>query len=188
MQIQQTILNLTNNNPDFVHSIIILCLTTLIYIIKKAFFRSVIKKIVDKTPTKLDNELYPLVNRLISIIIWLAGGFYILTELGINIRALIATIGASSILIAWACKDTLSNIIAGIVIMADRPFRIDDNIILPSGENVYVLSIGLRRSRFFHNPDESEFTASVIIVPNVNLVKNKIKNYTYASELIERGE
>jgi len=182
MQIQQTIVDFTSNNPCFFHSIIALCLTTLAYIFKRVIFRNVIAKIIEKTPTKLDNELYPLVSRLLSIIIWLSGAFYILTDLGININILISTIGASSILIAFACKDTLSNIIAGLIIMADRLFYVGDHIELPTKEFVKVLHIGLRRSRFLHKV-EDENVRSVIIVSNSQLTKSKIKNYTQAEKL-----
>ena len=96
---------------------------------------------------------------------------------------LLSTIGASSILIAYACKDSMSNIIAGLVIKADRPFREEDYIILPSGEDVIVLKIGLRRSRFLSLMDDKNDMQYVITVPNVDLAKNKIKNLTLAEEL-----
>jgi len=184
MQIQQTMINLVETNPNIVDSITVLCLTALLYYGKKILFEKVIKKIVDKTPTKFDDELYPLVNRLLSLVIWFSGLIFILIKLGINVNTLITTIGASSLLIAYGCKDTLSNIIAGLVLMADRPFRIGDIITLPSKEKVVVLTIGLRRSKFLESPDGDE-PSKVIIVPNSDLAKSKIKNYTYAEELID---
>ena len=61
--------------------------------------------------------------------------------------------------------------------MIDRPFRVGDKIKLPSGELVDVLSIGIRRSKFL-SQDKKE----VIIMPNIDLSKSKIVNYTYAKE------
>jgi len=180
MQIQQTILNIVETNPNITESIIVLCLTALIYFAKKILFEKVIKKIVDKTSTHFDNEMYPLINRLLSLVIWFSGLIFILIKLGINVNTLVTTIGASSLVIAYGCKDTLSNIISGLVIMADRPFRVGDIIQLPSKEDVEVLSIGLRRSKFLDDIKEDK---SVIIVPNSDLAKSKIKNYTYAEEL-----
>jgi len=110
-----------------------------------------------------------------------------LIKLGVNINALVTTIGASSLVIAYGCKDTLSNIIAGLVLMADRPFRVGDIITLPSGEKVMVLNIGLRRSKFLESPDGDE-PSKVVILPNSNLAKSKIKNYTYAQELNEKED
>ncbi|MBN3041274.1 MAG: mechanosensitive ion channel, partial [Candidatus Omnitrophica bacterium] len=81
-----------------------------------------------------------------------------------------------SLAIALAAQDTIANIISGFMIMIDRPFRVKDIIKLPSGEKVEVLEIGVRRSRFL-----SEEKA-IIIVPNLELSKSKIVNYTYAEE------
>jgi len=75
-----------------------------------------------------------------------------------------------------AAQDTIANIISGFMIMIDSPFRIGDKIKIPSGEVVKVLDIGVRRSEFL-----SEDKA-IIIVPNLDLSKSKIVNYTYGEE------
>jgi len=69
MQIQQTMLNIVETNPNLTESITVLCLTALIYYGKKILFEKVIKKIVNKTSTKFDDEIYPLINRLLSLVI-----------------------------------------------------------------------------------------------------------------------
>jgi small-conductance mechanosensitive channel len=100
---------------------------------------------------------------------------------GVNISALITTLGITSLAIALAAQDTIANIISGFLIMIDRPFRIGDRIKLPSGEPVSVLDIGVRRSRFLGED------GSVIIVPNLDLSKSKIVNITYGEERRARG-
>ncbi|MFH1848359.1 MAG: mechanosensitive ion channel domain-containing protein, partial [Candidatus Omnitrophota bacterium] len=80
--------------------------------------------------------------------------------------------------IALAAQDTIANIIAGFLIMIDNPFSIGDCIKLPSGEKVKVLDIGIRRSKF-----ESE-DGAMVIVPNLELSKSKIINYTYKEKVI----
>ncbi len=60
--------------------------------------------------------------------------------------------------------------------MIDRSFKIGDRIKLPTGELVEVLDIGVRRSKFL-----SEDKA-IVIVPNLDLSKKKIVNYTYSEE------
>ncbi|MBN1526933.1 MAG: mechanosensitive ion channel [Candidatus Omnitrophica bacterium] len=134
------------------------------------------ENIASKTPSKLDDELIPLLRRTFKIVIWAVAVLLILPFYGININALIATLGVGSLAIALAAQDTIANIIAGFLIMADRPFRLGDRIKLPSGEVVKVLDIGVRRSRFL-----SEDKA-IVIVPNLELSKSKIVNYTYGEE------
>lgn len=189
--IQQTIQihnKIFGTNPNLTEALTIFAIAGLIYFIKKYISKNIIKKFVEKTPTQIDDDLFPLFDRLSSILIWVIASFIALPKLGINVNALLATVGASSILIAYACKDTLSNIIAGLVIMADRPFRINDEIQLSSKEYVRVLDIGLRRSHFLYFPDGKEVheTANVIVLPNSDLAKSKIMNYTFAREYLEK--
>jgi len=135
------------------------------------------RNIADKTASKLDEELVPFLRRSISIIIWTFSILLVLPQYGVNTSALITVLGVSSLAISLAAKDTISNIIAGFLIMIDRPFRVNDKIKIPSGEVVHVLDIGIRRSTF--KSDEG----SVIVVPNLDLSKSKIVNYTYGEEI-----
>jgi small-conductance mechanosensitive channel len=134
------------------------------------------ENIASKTLTRLDDDLIPLVRRTIKVIVWVIAFLVILPLYGINISALITTLGVGSLAIALAAQDTIANIISGFMIMIDKPFRLGDRIKLPSGEMVEVLDIGIRRSKFL-----SEDKA-IIIVPNLDLSKSKIINYTYGQE------
>ena len=133
-------------------------------------------KVAAATATTLDDELIPLLRKCANITIWIIVLIAILPFYGVNINALIAAIGVSSLAIALAAKDTISNIIAGFLIMIDRPFRSGDRIKIPSGEIVTVLAIGTRRSSFL--TDEK----SVIVVPNLDLSNSRIINYTYGEK------
>lgn len=182
-QIPQTINDqILNLNPNISEAIFIFCFAGLIYFLKKEFFRRFIKKFIESTKTSLDNELYPLINRIISLLIWGIAIILILPKLGINVKALIATLGASSIIIAYGFKNSFTNIISGLIIMTYRPFRIGDSIKLSSGEEVKVIDIGGSLSKFYIK-DKKE---GILFIPNSDLVKSKIINYTYVKELKEK--
>ena len=134
------------------------------------------ENIAKLTKTRLDDELIPLFRRTSNILIWAIALLVILPVFGVNISALVATLGVSSLAIALAAKDTIANIISGLMIMIDRPFRPQDKIKLPTGEVVEVLDIGVRRSRFLSDD------GSIVIVPNLDLSKSRIINYTYGEE------
>jgi len=129
-----------------------------------------------KTRSRLDDELIPLIRRAIKIMVWVVAMLIILPLYGVNISALITTLGVGSLAIALAAQDTIANIIAGFLILIDKPFRLGDSIKLPSGEQVTVLEIGIRRSKFLASD------SSIVIVPNTDLSKSKIVNYTYGEE------
>jgi len=134
------------------------------------------ENVVSKTITDLDDKMLPLISRTFKIIIWIIAFLVILPFYGVNISALVATLGISSLAIALAAQDTISNIISGFMIMIDSPFRVGDQIKLPTGEIVAVLDIGIRRSKFLAQDQ------AIIIMPNLELSKSKIINYTYGEE------
>ncbi|MGD9014703.1 MAG: mechanosensitive ion channel [Candidatus Omnitrophota bacterium] len=158
-------------------SLVILFITYWIFKIAIVMFDWYAVNIAAKTKTELDDKFIPLFKRIAVTIIWSIGLIILLSKIGINVNALVATLGVSSLAIALAVQDTISNIIAGFLIMVDRPFSVGDIIKLPSGEKVKVIDIGIRRSKFA-SEDEA-----IIIMPNLDLSKSKIVNYTHEKNL-----
>ena len=158
-------------------SLLILFITYWVFKIAVVLFNWYAENIASKTKTKLDDKFIPLFKRVAITIIWTLGLIILLSKIGVNVNALVATLGVSSLAIALAAQDTISNIICGFLIMLDRPFSVGDTIKLPSGEKVKVLDIGIRRSKFISEDN------AIIIVPNLDLSKNKVINYSYAEEI-----
>jgi len=167
---------LQNGIGKFILTVIAIGAGFLAQRIANAVLRVYDLKVASQTATTLDDELIPLMQRCANIAIWVVVFIAVLPIYGVNINALITAIGVGSLAIALAAKDTISNIIAGFLIMIDRPFRSGDRIKIPSGEIVEVLTIGARRSSFI--TDEK----TVIIVPNLALSNSKIINYTYGEK------
>ena len=140
--------------------------------ISTGFFNWYAATVAERTRSNLDEEFIPLFRKVVGIILWIIAIVIILSYFGLNISALIATLGVGSLAIALAAQDTISNIIAGFLIMIDRPFKVGDDIKLPTGERVKVLKIGNRRSQF--RGDDG----ALIIVPNLDISKSKIVNYS----------
>ncbi|MFC1752258.1 mechanosensitive ion channel family protein [Thermoproteota archaeon] len=158
-------------------TILILCVAFVIQRVVGAVAEWYKHTIAKMTRSRLDDEFVPLVRRVCKILVWILAFLVILPLYGININALVTTLGVASLAIALAAQDTIANIIAGFLIMIDRPFRVGDKIKLPTGEMVESLDIGIRRSKFL-----SEDKKAIIIVPNVDLSKKKIINFTYGEE------
>ncbi|MBL7084530.1 MAG: mechanosensitive ion channel [Candidatus Omnitrophica bacterium] len=161
----------------YIGTIFIICIAFIIQRIAGVILAWYKENITAKTKTQLDDKLIPLLRRVVKVIVWVMAFLIILPFYGVNISALIAVLGVGSLAIALAAQDTIANIISGFMIMLDAPFEIGDKIKLPSGETVEVLDIGVRRSKFL-----SEDKA-IITVPNTNLSKSKIVNYTYGEKL-----
>lgn len=147
----------------------------IIYWFKNRFFRIFVLWFIKRTPTTLDDDLYPLFNQLINILLVVSAIITTLIKLGIQPQSIITACSAISLAIVLAIKDSVINIIAGFVIMIDKPFKIGDKCCLYSGEEVTVLDIGLRRTKFQCDKNNKP---AILIIRNTELMNNKIYNYT----------
>ena len=175
----------TQVHQDFKKYIVtafIICIGFIIQRVAGAVLGCYRDNVAVKTISRLDDELIPLLRGTLTVTIWMIALLVILPFYGVNISALIAMLGVSSLAIALAAQDTIRDIIAGFMIMVDRPFRIGDKIKLSSGEVVTVCDIGIRRSKFIFEDK------AILIVPNLDLSKSKIVNYTYGEEQLNREE
>jgi small-conductance mechanosensitive channel len=145
-------------------------------------FRITISWFLDEQVTganeKLAETVTPLLEKLFALLTILGVSVIVLDHFGVNIGSLLVSLGVGSLAIALAAQETIANMIAGIVIMIDRPFRVGDRIQLPSGETGDVEKLGLRSTRILN------FDKNIIVVPNAELVKNRIVNYSYPSEMM----
>ncbi len=66
--------------------------------------------------------------RFAGFIIFATAIVIALDSLGVNVMPFIAGAGVAGVAIGFAAKDTLSNLIAGILLIIDRPFEIGDRI------------------------------------------------------------
>ncbi|MEA3279021.1 MAG: mechanosensitive ion channel family protein [Thermodesulfobacteriota bacterium] len=133
--------------------------------------------IAAKTETKVDNIIFDLLNKFASVIVYVTAIIMALDILGVNIMPFIAGAGVVGIAVGFAAKDTLSNLIAGILLIVDRPFEIGDRIEIwdaPVGSASWgdVIDIGLRATKIKTTDN------IVIIIPNNEIMKRDIVNYT----------
>jgi len=147
----------------------ILIILMISYVIYQIFKRVIIAWMVDKakkTESKLDDVLVPLLDKLGTVAIIIVTVIYMLSYTGINVTVLVAGMGMAGLVIGLAAQDTLSNFFAGIHLLIDRPFEIDDTIMLDNGDYCQVRHVGLRSTRLYNMFTDNE----------VSLTNNKIAN------------
>ncbi len=91
---------------------------------------------------KLSRLLADLVERLLRPLATILGLFTGLFVLGVNPTTLLAGVGVAGIIIGLALQDSLSNLAAGVFILATRPFDVDD-VIRGGGVTGTVRAMGL---------------------------------------------
>jgi MscS family membrane protein len=141
------------------------------------------KNVADRTDNKVDDIIFDLLNRFSGAILYVTAVILALDIVGINVMPFIAGAGVAGIAIGFAAKDTLSNLIAGVLLIIDRPFEIGDRIEVwsaPAGSATWgdVIDIGLRATKIKTTDN------IVIIIPNNEIMKRDIVNYTIISSLI----
>lgn len=96
----------------------------------------------------------------------------VLENLGISLTAVWTTLGVGSIAVALALQETLSNLFAGLYLLADRPVGPGDYIKLDSGQEGYVVRIGWRSTSMRTQSN------NIVFVPNSTMAKAVIINYS----------
>ncbi|MDP6436677.1 MAG: mechanosensitive ion channel family protein [Gammaproteobacteria bacterium] len=98
-------------------------------------------------------DTVPLMRNLATVFLLLAGAYSILVAWDIDVTGLVASAGIVGLALSFAAQDTLSHLFAGVAILADRPYRIGDFIVLDTGERGQVTAIGLRSTRLMTRDD-----------------------------------
>jgi small-conductance mechanosensitive channel len=117
----------------------------------------------------VERRTLTLFDNLAKIVIFGAGTYAIFVIWEINLTAWIASAGIAGIAIGFAAKDTLSNLFAGVFILADTPYRIGDYIVLDNGSRGKVTNIGLRSTRILTR-DDIEVTIPNSIIGNSMII------------------
>lgn len=157
------------------HLLIKICITALLLFWGRAWFRAT-KVILQALEADRDRfQLFqprtiPLYEMGIKLL--LAGLFIYLFFLvwGIDATAWVASAGIIGIAIGFASRDTLANLISGVSIVADAPYKIGDYIVLDTGERGVVSNLGIRSTRLVTRDDVE------VSIPNAVIGTAKIVN------------
>ena len=122
------------------------------------------------TAKRMHSSMLPLLDTVIKVILLALAFYFVFLAWNINVTAWIASAGIVGLALSFAAQDTLSNLFAGVSIVADAPYKTGDFIILESGERGLVTHIGLRSTRILTRDDVE------ITVPNGVIGNSKIIN------------
>ena len=126
--------------------------------------------LIEKYPN-VRKEMIVFILRIVKIILILLVILFLFTQLGIDIKAIAASLGVGGIAIALASKDTLANFFGSLNIMTDNSFSQGDWIVANDVEGT-VVDIRMRTTRI------RTFDNAMITVPNSELANTHIKNYS----------
>lgn len=127
-------------------------------------------KLADKTESTLDDQLVPLLRKVLKTFVVIVGGLFILDNLEFDITGLIAGISIGGLAFALAAQDTIKNFFGSLMIFVDRPFQVGDWI--TSGDvDGTVEEVGFRSTRI------RTFRNSLMYIPNGVITNQMIDNH-----------
>lgn len=121
--------------------------------------------------TKLDVNIIKAVQKISSGIIWIVAIITALTLVGIDVAAMLTTLGIGGIAFALAAQDTIKNMFGGFTIFMDKPFRLGERIKV-AGFDGSVEDIGMRSTRI------RTLEGRLVTIPNYKIVDSEIENVT----------
>lgn len=124
---------------------------------------------VKSSDTDLDDILLPIIRKIVSISIWTVTIVIGVDNAGYNVTTMITGLGIGGLVFALAAKDAVSNLFGGFIIFSDKPFDLNDRIIL-NGFEGYVREIGLRSTKL------ETLDGRIVTMPNSKVTDNPVLN------------
>lgn len=157
------------------HILIMICFTALLFFWGRAWFRATraILKALEAEQVRFEAfhaRTIPLFEMSIKLVLLGLFVYLFFVIWGLDPTAWLASAGIIGIAVGFAARDTLANLISGVSIVADAPYKIGDYIVLETGERGLVTRLGIRSTRILTRDDIE------ISVPNAMIGNAKIIN------------
>lgn len=121
--------------------------------------------------TEGDSNTEILIGRLSYGGVWIVGSVIALGVLGLDFGALLGALGLTSVAIGFSLKDVLSNYISGVILLAARPFKINDQVVIKDYEGT-ITQIQLRATTL------RTYDGRLVYIPNQEVFQTSITNNT----------
>lgn len=138
----------------------------LIHLLKKWMAKSLGKS------KKINELMQKLILKVVSVVAWVMLLVVVLGQMGVNLGPIIAGLGVTGFILGFAFQETLGNLLAGVMIALNSPFRIGDYVevgsMSGSVRDMDMMSVTLA------TPDNKR-----VIMANKLIWGNAITNYSF---------
>ncbi|MFP6620355.1 MAG: mechanosensitive ion channel domain-containing protein [Pirellulaceae bacterium] len=116
----------------------------------------------------VDEGLAEFLGRVAKVAALILGAITALSEMGIDVGALVAGLGLTGFAFGFAFKDIISNVLSGVLIIIYKPFQVGDQIKIKAYDG-NVVSIDLRytvlnrEGKLLYIPNALLFTDAIIV-------------------------
>jgi len=152
-------------------SIILLMVIWFLYNLIGIIYSHVFMKIAKKTESPFDDQLYPVIRKVLRIITVFFCFIYLLNIWNIDLTPILAGVGVGGLALAFAAQKMIADLFGGIVIFSDKPFKIGDRVKIDSNLGI-IKEVGLRSTKI------ENFDGNIVIYPNAKVVESLIENFS----------
>lgn len=130
-----------------------------------------INRIKDKSEKEIDDATTKVIVRVIKALIYIIAGFMIIADLGYDLSGIITGLGLGSVVVTLAAQDTIKNLLGGIMIYADHPFKVGEYIRFGTYEGT-VEDITFRSTKL------RTIENTIAQIPNAEITSTTVTNFS----------
>ena len=139
------------------------------YILTRAFQRWLDGAVLERG--RVDPGVRNSIRTVVGYVGLLIVALFALSVAGVNFASLAVVAGALSVGIGFGLQNVVSNFVSGLILLAERPFKVGD--IVETGSVLGVIQkISVRSTTI------ETFTKQSVIVPNSDLINGVVSNWT----------
>ncbi len=165
-ELTEIITEIINMGPELINAALILFGFWLFNVVVRWFLRAAFKK------ANVHSSLVEiLIDNVLWLVIWLIAFVVAANYLGLDLLAALTGVGFLSVAVGFAAKDSLGNILSGMLIFWDKPFLVGHWIEVNDrfGE-VQDITVRSTRIRTLDN--------TFIVIPNQNIINSPLINHS----------
>jgi len=163
-------LNVTQRVGDIMHYILIITVSYYLIRVIQASVDVFMRKLMVQKGDKEGQEMIKLISTIIKVGLWGIAILLVLSNLGYNVNSLVAGLGVSGIVIAFAVQKVASDLFSSLSIYFDKPFKSGDFVAIGTDKGT-IKSIGMRTTRL------TNLTGEELVIPNSEIVSVRIQNF-----------
>ncbi|NEO98155.1 MAG: mechanosensitive ion channel family protein [Symploca sp. SIO2E9] len=147
-------------------------LTALIIILLTRYAAEFVQQIAHKLGNKTikSHSLQLLLSKTSYVSTWVIGALFaaVIAFPGLELGDIIATLGLSSVAVGFAFQDIFKNFLAGVLLLLQEPFRINDQVIIGEYEGT-VERIDIRTTQI------RTYTGEQVLLPNATVFTSAVQ-------------
>jgi small-conductance mechanosensitive channel len=160
--------HLNAGSVDLVRKILVgVAIATATYVVGRALM-GLVASYSERTATLPNASLLPM---FVELVVFVLGGMMVLSTVGISITPLITALGVGGLTLGFALSTPLSNIFAGLLLIASRQLRPGDYIRFDGGVEGWVIDISWFATTLRDRSD------NYVIMPNAKITSGYFVNF-----------